>query len=83
MHTTLYTPCITFVLVSHTYIFIIDPAEQGLEEPSASAPVEAGDHEQDQGKTRCIPPKSLSFIFELHYNTICLCIKFIGVGLIP
>jgi hypothetical protein len=53
-HVTLYTPCIALVLMTHTYIFAIDHVEHGLEEPSALAPVEAGNPEQDQGKSRCI-----------------------------
>jgi hypothetical protein len=32
-HITLCTPCIAFILVSHTYIFAIDHVEQGHEEP--------------------------------------------------
>jgi hypothetical protein len=55
MHnTTLYTPCIALVLMTHTCIFVIDHAEHELEEPSALAPIEAGNHEQDHGKPRCI-----------------------------
>jgi hypothetical protein len=53
-HVTLYTPCIALVLMTHTCIFAIDHAEHGLEEPPTPAPVEAGEHEQDQGKPRCI-----------------------------
>jgi hypothetical protein len=53
-HVTLYTPCIALVLMTHTYIFAIDHAEHELEKPSAPAPVEAGNPEQDQGKPRCI-----------------------------
>jgi hypothetical protein len=79
-HITLCTPCIAFMLVSHICIFAIDHAEQGRVEPPEPASVEIGDYEQDQGKPRCIPPKSLSFIFDIFYNTICLCIKFIGIG---
>jgi hypothetical protein len=52
--TTLYTPCITFMLVADTCIIAIGHEEQGLEEPPEPAPVEAGKHEQDQGKPRCI-----------------------------
>jgi hypothetical protein len=33
-HITLCTPCIAFMLVSHTCIFVIDHAEQGHEERS-------------------------------------------------
>jgi hypothetical protein len=55
MHlTTLCTPCIASMLASHTYTFAIDHAEQGLEEPPEPAPIEAGEHEQDQAKPRCI-----------------------------
>jgi hypothetical protein len=62
-HTNLCTPCIAFMLVSHTCIFTINHAEQGREEPPEPAPVEGVNCEQDQGKTRCIPLQSLSFIF--------------------
>jgi hypothetical protein len=51
---TLCTPCITFILVSHTCIFAIDQAEQGHEEPSEPAQVEDANTEQEQGKLRCI-----------------------------
>jgi hypothetical protein len=55
MHlTTLCTPCIALVFMTHTCILAIDHTEQGLEEPPELAPVEAGEHEQDQGKPRCI-----------------------------
>jgi hypothetical protein len=55
MHlSTLCTPCIVFMLVAHTCIIVIVHEEQELEEPSEPAPVETGNHEQDQGKTRCI-----------------------------
>jgi hypothetical protein len=39
-HVALCTPCIAFLLVSHTCIFVIDPAEQELEELQEPAPVE-------------------------------------------
>jgi hypothetical protein len=55
------TPCIAFMLVSHTCVFAIGHAEQGLEETLEPAPVEGINPEQDQGKSRCIPPKSSSF----------------------
>jgi hypothetical protein len=55
MHlTTLCTPCIAFMLVAHTCIIVIGHEEQGLEEPLEPAPVEAGNHEHDQGKLQCI-----------------------------
>jgi hypothetical protein len=48
MHlTTLCTPCIAIILVSHTCIFAIDHAEPGHEEPLELAPVEDGNYEQD------------------------------------
>jgi hypothetical protein len=53
-HTILCTPCIAFMLVSHTSIFVIDHAEQGCEEPPEPAPVEGANCEQDQGEPRCI-----------------------------
>jgi hypothetical protein len=53
-HITLCTPCIEFILVSHTCIFVIDHVEQGREEPSEPAPVKDANPEQDQGKPRCI-----------------------------
>jgi hypothetical protein len=49
-HITLCTPCIAFILVSHTYIIAIGHVEQGPEETSETAPVEGGNYEQDQGK---------------------------------
>jgi hypothetical protein len=60
-HATLCTPCIAFMLVSHTCVFAIGHAEQRLEEMLEPAPVEGINPEQDQGKSQCIPPKSLSF----------------------
>jgi hypothetical protein len=51
---TLCTPCIVFMLVSHTCIFTIDHAEQGSEETPELAQVEGVNPEQDQGKPRCI-----------------------------
>jgi hypothetical protein len=55
MHlTSLYTPCIAFVLVAHMCIIVIGHKEQGLEKPPEPAPVEASNHEQDQDKPRCI-----------------------------
>jgi hypothetical protein len=55
MHlTTLFTPCIAIMLVSHTCIFAIDHTEPGHEDSPEPAPVKAGNHEQDQGKPQCI-----------------------------
>jgi hypothetical protein len=48
------TPCIAFMLVAHTYTFVIDHTEQERVEPPEPAPVETADYEQDQGKPRCI-----------------------------
>jgi hypothetical protein len=45
-HITLSTPCIAFMLVSHTCIFVIDHAEQGQEEPPEPAQVEDTNPEQ-------------------------------------
>jgi hypothetical protein len=53
-HTTLCTPCIVFILVSHLCIFAIGHAEQGPEEMPEPALVEGVNLEQDQGKLRCI-----------------------------
>jgi hypothetical protein len=53
-HIILCTPCIAFMLFSHPYIFVIDYAEQGHEEPPESAQVEGANIEQEQGKPRCI-----------------------------
>jgi hypothetical protein len=49
-HTTICTPYIALMLVSHTCIFVIDHAEQGHEEPPELAPIEGTNFEQDQGK---------------------------------
>jgi hypothetical protein len=55
MHlTTLCTPCIALVFMTHMCILAIDHAEHELEEPPKPAPVETADFEQDQGKPRCI-----------------------------
>jgi hypothetical protein len=45
-HIALCTPCIAFVLVSHTCIFAIDPVEPELEELQEPAPVEETNLEQ-------------------------------------
>jgi hypothetical protein len=47
-HITPCTTCIAFMLVSHTYIFVIDPVElelEGLQEP---APVDETNPEQEK-----------------------------------
>jgi hypothetical protein len=44
----------SFMLVAHTCIIEIGREEQELEEPLEPAPVETGNHEQDQGKPQCI-----------------------------
>jgi hypothetical protein len=53
-HITLYTPCIVFILVYYTYIFVIDHAEQRHKESPEPAQVEGANTEQEQGKPRCI-----------------------------
>jgi hypothetical protein len=53
-HFILCTPCIAFMVVSHTCMFSIDHAEQRRVEPLEPAPVEGADYEQDQDKPRCI-----------------------------
>jgi hypothetical protein len=53
-HITICTPCIIFMLVSHTCIFVIDHVEQGHEEPPEPAQVEGANTEQEQGKPWCI-----------------------------
>jgi hypothetical protein len=53
-HIILCNPCIAFMLVSHTCIFVIDHMEQGHEEPPDPAQVEDANTEQEQGKPRCI-----------------------------
>jgi hypothetical protein len=50
----LYTPCIAFMIVSHTCVIAIGYEEQGPEETLEPASVEGGNYEQDQGKPRCI-----------------------------
>jgi hypothetical protein len=55
MHlTTLCTPYIAIMLVSHTCIFVIDQVEPRHEEPPEPAPIEGGNYKQDQGKPWCI-----------------------------
>jgi hypothetical protein len=53
-YSTLCIPCIAFISVSHTCIFVVDHAEQGREEPPKPAQVKGANYEQDQGKLQCI-----------------------------
>jgi hypothetical protein len=54
-HITLCTHALNLILVSHTCIFAIDPAVQGLEEPTEQAQIEDFTNVAlDQGKPRCI-----------------------------
>jgi hypothetical protein len=53
-HSTLCTPCIAFMSVSNTCIFVVDHTEEGREEPSEPAQVKGANYEQDQGKPWCI-----------------------------
>jgi hypothetical protein len=46
-HIILYTPCIAFMLVSHTCIPVIGQTEQGPEESSEPVPVEGANYEQE------------------------------------
>jgi hypothetical protein len=62
-HIILCTPCITFMLVSHTSIFAIDHAEQGHEEPPEPAQVEGANFEQEQTMPQCIKPPSLRLCY--------------------
>jgi hypothetical protein len=39
-HITLFNPCIAFMLMTHTCIFVIDHTEQGPEEPQKPTQVE-------------------------------------------
>jgi hypothetical protein len=51
---TLCTPCIAFILVSHTCIIVIGHTELGSEETPEPAQAGGINYEQDQGKLRCI-----------------------------
>jgi hypothetical protein len=62
-HITLYTPCIAFMLVFHTFIIVIGHAEQGPEEMPEPAQVEGVNPEQEQGKPRCIEPPPVSLFY--------------------
>jgi hypothetical protein len=44
----------TLWVVSHTFTFALDPAEQEPEELPEPAPVEEANPEQQQGKLQCI-----------------------------
>jgi hypothetical protein len=64
-------PC-TILLLAYICSYMLDYAEPELEVPMEQAQVEEFPNlELDQGKPQCIPPKSLSFIFEtlfiIHY----------------
>jgi hypothetical protein len=48
-HIILFTPCIIFMLVSHTCIFAIDHIEKGHEEQLEPVQVEDANTDQDQG----------------------------------
>jgi hypothetical protein len=74
------TPCIALVNCDHHFAYALDHAELKTEiqamqvqwrirGPQASSG-EDTNLMLDQGKPRCIPPKSLSFIFDF-FNTIC------------
>jgi hypothetical protein len=54
-HIALCTPCIAFLLVSHTCAFTLDPVEQGPEEPVQFKELNPEqEQEEEQGKPRCI-----------------------------
>jgi hypothetical protein len=53
-HVTLCIPCIAFMLVSYSCIFVIGHAEQGPEETPEPAQAECVNPEQDQGMPGCI-----------------------------
>jgi hypothetical protein len=73
----------TIIILAH--VWLISPIGHVYAEPELKVPTERVQVEDftnldlNQGKPRCIPPKSLSFIFDFIYNIICLCIKFIAV----
>jgi hypothetical protein len=60
-HIILCTPCIAFILVSHTCIFVINHAEQGHEEPPKPAQVEDTNSEQEPGS-----PNASNPVLEFH-----------------
>jgi hypothetical protein len=47
-------PCIAIMLLSHMYIIAIGHTELGPEETPELAQAKGVNHEQDQGKLRCI-----------------------------
>jgi hypothetical protein len=53
-HNILHLMFCTFMALSHTYAFAIDPAEQESEELQEQALVEDTNLEPEQGKHRCI-----------------------------
>jgi hypothetical protein len=53
-HIILCTPCIEFMLVSHTCIFAVGHVELGHEVPPEPAQVEGANTKQGQGKPQCI-----------------------------
>jgi hypothetical protein len=55
-HITLCTPCIEFLLVSYTWTFTLDPAEQAPKESQEPVQVKElnPEEDQEQGKSRCI-----------------------------
>jgi hypothetical protein len=73
---TLCTSCIAFMFVAHTCIIVIGHEEQGHEESPEPAPVEAGNHEQDQGKPVHLTTilEFILFFLYLNYNP-WMCIK--------
>jgi hypothetical protein len=71
-HIILCTPCITLLLVSHTYTFVIDHAEQGPKEPPKPTQVEDANPEQEQGKPQYINQCSFYYI----YVCVCVCVCF-------
>jgi hypothetical protein len=54
------------MLVSYTWIFVINHAEQAPEEPLEPAQVNGVNTEQDQGKPRCIEPPPLSLCYPFY-----------------
>jgi hypothetical protein len=73
----------TIIILAH--VWLISPIGHVYAEPELEVLMERVQVEDftnidlNQGKPRCIPLKSLSFIFDFIYNIIYLCIKFIGV----